>query len=434
MSHPLSPAKRRVWRWALTGLALFAGAGLIFVAWATLIPAPMPQALDALRTDAQVEVQTAPWLVFRPRGGEPTIGLIFYPGGRVDERAYAPAARVIAAAGYLVVIPPMPLHLAVFAPGRAAEIEAAFPTIQRWAVGGHSLGGAMAAQFAYQNPQKVQGLVLWAAYPAGSASLAASRLAVVSISGSQDGLATPQKIGASRALLPESTTWVVIQGGDHGQFGWYGAQSGDLPASISREEQQAQAVAATLDLLKSLERTQSMVDQKQRIEQAWKKTRLWITQFDGAPTEAYLSNVDAETLPQAVMTLAGGASVFRIGAISGKGGDQSQDISPESLQENLAKLQVGKVSALNVNAMVNPGSFDLDLHIVLHTLGSRKVDLEIVWWADQVFPDGIDTQARIRELLGYFMELQTLFGAPKLFIGPEAYEKPGPGSLTWLEI
>jgi hypothetical protein len=177
-----------------------------------------------------------------------------------------------------------------------------------------------------------------------------------------------------------------------------------------------------------------MMDQKQRIEQAWRKTRQWITLFDGAPTEAYLSNVDSETLPQAVMTLAGQSNSFRIGAIIGKGGDQSQDLSLENLPENLVKFQTGKVSALNLNAIVNPGSFDLDLHIVLHTLGSRKVDLEIVWWADQVFPDEVDTQARIRELLGYFMELQTLFWAPKLYVGPEAYDKPGPGSLTWLEI
>jgi hypothetical protein len=176
------------------------------------------------------------------------------------------------------------------------------------------------------------------------------------------------------------------------------------------------------------------MDQTQRIEQAWRKTRLWITQFDGAPTETYLPNVDADTLPQSLLNLAGQSGAFRIGVITGKGGEESQDIDPQSLPEYLSRLQAGKLSGLNVNATVHPGSSDLDLHIILHTLGSRKVDLEVVWWADQAFPEGVDAQVRIRELLGYFMQLQQLFGAAKLYVGPEAYDKPGPGSLTWVEI
>jgi hypothetical protein len=82
--------------------------------------------------------------------------------------------------------------------------------------------------------------------------LSGGQMAAVSISGSQDRLATPQKISASRALLPVSTTWHLIQGGNHSQFGWYGTQSGDAPASIAREEQQAESAA--LDLLKNLDR------------------------------------------------------------------------------------------------------------------------------------------------------------------------------------
>ena len=69
-------------------------------------------------------------------------------------------------------------------------------------------------------------------------------------------LATPAKIEASRPLLPAATTWVVIQGGDHAQFGWYGPQSGDNPATISREDQQAQAAEAVLSLLKSVDQNQ----------------------------------------------------------------------------------------------------------------------------------------------------------------------------------
>jgi hypothetical protein len=98
----------------------------------------------------------------------------------------------------------------------------------------------------------VKGLGLWAAYPAADNNLAASGLAVVSIYGSRDGLATTEKIDASRALLPADTRWVRVEGGNHAQFGWYGPQDGDNAASITREAQQAQVIAATLEMLRDL--------------------------------------------------------------------------------------------------------------------------------------------------------------------------------------
>jgi dienelactone hydrolase len=167
----------------------------------------------------------------------------------VDPRAYAPEANMIAARGYLVVIVPMPLNLAVFNPNAAADIIAAYPGIQTWAVGGHSLGGAMAANFVYTHPDSVQGLILWASYPASNNNLSQYRIRVTSISATLDGLSTPEKIAASKLILPADTTWVVITGGDHAGFGWYGPQSGDNPATITREDQQAQIVEATLALL-----------------------------------------------------------------------------------------------------------------------------------------------------------------------------------------
>ncbi len=238
------------WWWLLPLVLVLAFGG--FVVWASTAATPMPEALAALQSDEQVGVHTGPWLVFRPIEGNPTVGLILYPGDRVDPRAYAPTGGALAQEGYLVVIVPMPLNLAVFAPDRAAEIMAAFPEIDRWAVGGHSLGGAMSARFAYQSPETVQGLVLWAAYPASRDDLSGHALTVTSIYGTRDGVATEDKIAASRPLLPLDTSWVAIEGGNHAQFGWYGPQSGDKTATISREEQQKQIVAATLTLLSRL--------------------------------------------------------------------------------------------------------------------------------------------------------------------------------------
>ncbi|MFP4343183.1 MAG: alpha/beta fold hydrolase [Anaerolineales bacterium] len=224
-----------------------------FVIWASAAAEPLPQALAALESGEAVEVESDPWLTFRPREGEPDVGLILYPGGRVDPRAYAPAARAIAVEGYLVVIVPMPLNLAVLAPERAGEVIAAHPAIDAWAVGGHSLGGSMAARFAYRNPSRVDGLVLWASYPPESADLSEQSLVVASIYGTRDGLASPEEVEAARPLLPPDTTWIAIEGGNHAQFGGYGEQAGDNPATISREEQQRRVIEATLEVLSSLE-------------------------------------------------------------------------------------------------------------------------------------------------------------------------------------
>jgi pimeloyl-ACP methyl ester carboxylesterase len=230
-------------------LALFA---VGFVVWGETPAQPMPEALAALQSDARVTVTSGQLLVFTPVANQSTTGFIIYPGGRVDYRAYAPAAHQIAAQGYLVVIARMPLNLAIFGVNSAQEVQAAYPQIRHWAIGGHSLGGAMAATFGNTHPGAVQGLALWAAYPAASDDLSHSGLQVVSIFGSLDGLATGDKIDASRPLLPADTTWMKISGGDHAQFGWYGDQAGDNPASISRSDQQAQMVAATLGMLERL--------------------------------------------------------------------------------------------------------------------------------------------------------------------------------------
>ena len=245
--------KRRWWAWLLTsllGLLVVAGTG--FVIWASAAAQPQPEALQALQSDDQVTVTADKWYIFEPadKRQRPPVGFIFYPGGRVDAQAYAPEARAIAAEGYFVVIVPMPLNLAVLSPNRASQVIAAFPDVGQWVVGGHSLGGSMAASFAYEQPDEVDGLVLWASYPADWNDLSErTELEVATIYGTLDGLATAEQIEGLAHLLPPQTVWVPIEGGNHAQFGWYGPQRGDLPATISHSAQSDQVVAATLDLL-----------------------------------------------------------------------------------------------------------------------------------------------------------------------------------------
>ena len=216
---------------------------------------PMPEALAAMQSGGGVEFSEAgsltagSWLVFRPQTADPLGGVIFYPGGGVDYRSYAPAARALAEAGYLAVIPSMPFNLAVLAPERAGQIIAAFPEVTRWAIGGHSLGGVMASRYASRHADQIAGLYLWASYPADTENLSGQPLQVVSVYGTLDGLATPEQVLAARPLLPPDTAWVPIEGGNHAQFGWYGPQDGDNPAAITREDQQNQAITAVLQML-----------------------------------------------------------------------------------------------------------------------------------------------------------------------------------------
>jgi dienelactone hydrolase len=224
-----------------------------FLVWAETPLGPMPQATAALKSDSAVTVTTGGWLVFAPANFTSNVGFIIYPGGHVDYRSYAPEAHAIAAEGYLTVIAPMTFNLAIFSENSATDIINAYPQVKAWAIGGHSLGGVMAAQYCHDNPGKVQGLVLWAAYPESETDLSKSNLIVTTIHGTLDGVVSESQIQGSLKQLPSSTDIVEIVGGNHGQFGWYGNQPGDNPATINRSAQQAEIINATVLLLHKLQ-------------------------------------------------------------------------------------------------------------------------------------------------------------------------------------
>jgi hypothetical protein len=230
-------------------VAVLAAIGFIF--WANDVSGPSVEALQAYQTDNQVTVTQEDGLAtFGWAGVESSTGFVFYPGGRVDYRSYAPLLRQIAARGYFVVLTPMPLNLAFFDVGAADRVMENYPQIKHWAIGGHSLGGVAAATYAASHPA-IEGVVFWASYPANG-TLRDMTLRVLSIYGSNDGLASPFDIDASRALLPTDSIFIEIAGGNHSQFGSYGPQAGDNPASISAEEQWREVADATVTFLYSL--------------------------------------------------------------------------------------------------------------------------------------------------------------------------------------
>ena len=163
--------------------------------------------------------------------------VIFYPGAKVEAIAYLPLLDQLRQTGLTCVLVEMPFHLAIFDANAAEDVMEAFPDIQHWYMAGHSMGGAMASQFASERPDEVDGLILLGAYLYGDYSPKDTLTVYGSLNQSVE-----DKINYTENV-------VEIQGGNHAQFGNYGPQKGDLPATISAEEQQAQTVEAISDFI-----------------------------------------------------------------------------------------------------------------------------------------------------------------------------------------
>ena len=235
-------------KYSLIGLAAVLVVAVVgFLAWTRLARYPAFPEATAL---AQMAQTSQGWYAFQPAQPADT-GFIFYPGGLVDPAAYAPLMKSLSDRGLLTVIVPMPLDLAIFGVNKAADVIAAYPEIEKWIIGGHSLGGSMAAEFVKGHPAAVTGIAFMAAYPADSTNLSALPIKVMSIYGTRDGVAR-NVFKESLNRLPAGTPLVIIDGGNHAQYGNYGPQAGDGAATISREEQQRQTTAAVMELVSEL--------------------------------------------------------------------------------------------------------------------------------------------------------------------------------------
>ena len=172
-------------------------------------------------------------LIFEPQN--PTAGFIFYPGGKVAYEAYAPLMNACAKEDMLCVLVEMPANLAVLDMNAADGIQERFTDIDTWYIGGHSLGGSMAASYVAEHAEDYAGLILLASY--STADLTGTDLEVLSIYGTEDKVLNAEKYKEYLVNLPLKFTEVVITGGCHAYFGAYGAQEGDGTPTITREEQ-----------------------------------------------------------------------------------------------------------------------------------------------------------------------------------------------------
>lgn len=240
--------KKRV---ILAGSALMILVILLAGLWLIDSLGPTQEALSAMESDADVIVDTSHWFSFIPRNNNRLKGFIFYPGGKVEPESYAPMAKEIARNGFLVIITPMFLNLAVFEPNKATGVINFYSQITTWTIGGHSLGGSMAAQYAYSNTN-ISKLILLASYPPENVNLSEFKdLEVLSIFGTNDGVLNQKIFNKTQELLPDNTIFLSIVGGNHAQFGYYGDQPGDDLAEISRAEQQDILVNETITFLNS---------------------------------------------------------------------------------------------------------------------------------------------------------------------------------------
>lgn len=249
--HQFRKILRRLW---FTAAVLFMG-WLIFSFQARGVD-PQILASDEL---VMVTMESTT-IVFTPRRQPKATGLLFYPGGMVDPRAYAPMARALAEQGFTTLIVKLPWRAAPLASHEAtvrARTQALMQTDQKitqWVIGGHSRGATIAVRYVHEQPVGLAGLILiGTSHPKAAAfDLSTTELQVMKIYASHDGLASVAEVEANRHFLPADTQWVRIEGGNHAQFGYYGSQLGDQRATISRQEQQAQLVAAILNFLKEI--------------------------------------------------------------------------------------------------------------------------------------------------------------------------------------
>ncbi|MGY4857420.1 alpha/beta hydrolase [Cryobacterium sp. AP23] len=244
------PASRLRTRIAVAGwsalIALVLGVIALLVWTQLVMPADRSAAQAVFDNPAVTVTDTPDSVVITPVEGTTIAGLVFIPGAKVDPYAYlATLAGTAEASGLTVVITKPTLNLAFFDQRPLATFTAAAPDVTAWFVGGHSLGGVracMLADDARADGTPVSGLVLFASY---CASAVDDDLAVLSISGSDDGLSTPAKIQDTAGLLPADSTFVQIEGANHAAFGAYGAQPGDGIATITPAEME-QAITDAL--------------------------------------------------------------------------------------------------------------------------------------------------------------------------------------------
>lgn len=194
-------------------------------------------ALSVLEENKDIVIEDNLTVLFPKQSTDTAI--IFYPGAKVEDKAYLPLLDKIREKGVVCILVRMPFRMAIFDSNAAQKVMLKFPNIKHWYISGHSMGGAMASKFASDNPEKLDGLILLGAYIYGDYSVENTLTIYGSLNKSVE-----NHINYTKNI-------VKIDGGNHSQFGNYGLQKGDLVGKIDSEEQQRKTVLAIEEFIKN---------------------------------------------------------------------------------------------------------------------------------------------------------------------------------------
>ncbi len=219
-------------------LGLFVIIGVSF-----LSSSPKDDVFDHITLD--VEETSDAYIIYAE---EPVANLVFYPGGLVEAKSYLYFANLLAQEGVNVWITKMPLNLAIL--NRFAFLDVYEESDRPWFIAGHSLGGASATYVVDEHDDKLDGLILLAAYPPSSVDLSSKEIPILSITASLDGVMDLDAFEDRQALLPSDTSYHEIEGGNHAYFGYYGSQRGDNDARITVHEQHQITVSLIMTFMK----------------------------------------------------------------------------------------------------------------------------------------------------------------------------------------
>jgi pimeloyl-ACP methyl ester carboxylesterase len=237
---------------------------VVFVAWSLIAYRSSADARAAAESGAGVNVneEDGVWrFASALPASSPLPALVFFPGALVDPRAYAPLARAVALAGFPAFLIELPRRGA-FGGDADPEVDSRLASVlrvlgenARIALAGHSLGAVVAARLAARAFPQLGGLIVIGSSHPRDVDLSSLQIPVTKIVGTRDGLASPADVRRNAPKLPATTRWVWVEGGNHSQFGWYGLQPGDWPATIDASQQRQIMIDGVIDTLRQLTTT-----------------------------------------------------------------------------------------------------------------------------------------------------------------------------------
>ena len=171
--------------------------------------------------------------------------IVFYGGAKVEEKSYAPMLSKLAEHGVDVYLVKMPFRLALFDLSASDSILSSNPYSAAYLMG-HSLGGTSASICLSKTAQHYEGIIFLASYPNQELD---DKYKALSIYGSEDAVLNRKQYEERSSYFPEGYQTQIIEGGNHANFAYYGNQSGDNAATITREQQIDLTVSYVADFL-----------------------------------------------------------------------------------------------------------------------------------------------------------------------------------------